>query len=100
MAARSAVEILSAGLSPMHWKTAVGECAEGAALTGLQRYAEAEPFLQHGAGILAKDHEAPPAYRDLAERYLARLHQQQIRARRNQPGAPPVATLMPASAGY
>jgi tetratricopeptide (TPR) repeat protein len=80
--ANSAVEILSASLSPDHWKTAVGECAEGAALTGLQRYAEAAPLLRHGAGILDKDPEAPPAYRHLADRYLVQLQARQIRERR------------------
>lgn len=95
-AARSAVEILSAGLSPGHWKTAVGECAEGAALMGLERYAEAEPLLQHGVGILSKDPEAPLAYRALAERYLAQLHAGQMRARRHENGAPKVAELLPA----
>ena len=80
--AHSAVEILAAALSPTHWKTAVGECAEGAALTGLGRYGEAESLLQHGADILSKDPDAPPAYRDLAQRYLAQLHERQARARR------------------
>jgi tetratricopeptide (TPR) repeat protein len=95
VAARSAVEILTAALSPVHWKTAVGECAEGAALTGLSRYAEAEPLLQHGVGILSKDPEAPPAYRELAERYLTQLHARQIRARSAEKGAPTMATLLP-----
>jgi tetratricopeptide (TPR) repeat protein len=94
-AAHSAVGILAAALSPDHWKTAVGECAEGAALTGLHRYAEAEPLLQHGAGILDKDPEAPPAYRDLAARYLMQLHTWQIRARSHANSAPTVATLTP-----
>lgn len=92
--ARSAVEILAAGLSPNHWKTAVGECAEGAALTGLGRYAEAEPLLQHGAAVLGKDAEAPPAYRDLAQRYLAQLHRQAHA--HAQDVATSVATLLPA----
>jgi tetratricopeptide (TPR) repeat protein len=93
VAAHSAVEILSAALSPEHWKTAVGECAEGAALTGLQRYAEAEPLLLHGGNILDKDPEAPPAYRDLAQRYLKQLHARQLRARRHDNSAPAMATI-------
>lgn len=96
VAANSAVDILSASLSPNHWKTAVGECAKGAALTGLQRYAEAAPVLQHGAGILDKDPEAPPAYRDLAGRYLKQLRAQQIRARTHDVSAQTIATLPPA----
>ena len=95
MAARSAVEILTAALSPTHWKTAVGECAEGAALTGLDRYAEAEPLLLHGASILSKDPDAPPAYRELAQRYLTQLHERQSPARRSQKGATAVATVQP-----
>jgi hypothetical protein len=55
--ASSAVEILSAALSPDHWKTAVGECAKGAALTGLNRMAEATPLLQHGAPARTIEHK-------------------------------------------
>jgi tetratricopeptide (TPR) repeat protein len=80
--ARSAVDIFTTALSPTNWKTALGEIAEGAALTGLARYAEAEPLLQHGAGILSKDPDAPPAYRDLAQHYLAQLHERQSGPRR------------------
>jgi tetratricopeptide (TPR) repeat protein len=86
MTARSAVEIFTATLSATHWKTAVGECAEGAALTGLQRYAEAEPLLKHCHGILNKDPDAPAAYRALAQRYLAQLHQRQTLARASRSG--------------
>ena len=95
VAARSAVEILTVALSPTHWKTAVGECAEGAALTGLAQYPEAEKVLQHGIDILNKDPDAPPAYRDLAQRYLAQLHERQSRARRPRSRAAAVATLQP-----
>jgi tetratricopeptide (TPR) repeat protein len=93
VAARSAVEILATALSPTHWKTAVGECAEGAALTGLDRYTEAEPLLQHGAGILSKDPDAPPAYRDLAQHYLAQLRERQRHAQRPRGGIPAIAAL-------
>jgi tetratricopeptide (TPR) repeat protein len=71
---RRAVEILSSALSATHWKTAVAESAEGAALTGLGRYSEAEPLLAHSLGILGKDTGAPPEYHRLAQRYLDTLH--------------------------
>ena len=93
VAARSAVDILTAALSATHWKTAVGECAEGAALVGLHRYPEAEQMLRHGVDILSKDPDAPAAYRDLAQRYLARLHERQSRAHSHQSGAPVIATV-------
>ena len=70
---REAVKILSAAFSPNHWKTAVAESAEGAALAGLGRYADAERHLVHSVGILQKDNGAPPDYRRLALRYLDRL---------------------------
>lgn len=73
--ARSAVDIFTTALSATNWKTALAECAEGAALTGLGRYAEAKPLLQHGAAILSKDPGTPSAYRDLAQRYVAKFHQ-------------------------
>jgi tetratricopeptide (TPR) repeat protein len=95
VSARSAVEIFTAALSATNWKTAVGECAEGAALMGLERYAEAERLLKHGLGILGKDPDAPASYRDLAERYVAQLHQRQGRTRRPKSAASAMATLEP-----
>jgi tetratricopeptide (TPR) repeat protein len=71
---RRAIGILSSALSATHWKTAVGESAEGAALTGLGRYGEAETLLAHSLGILGKDTGAPPEYHRLAQRYLDTLH--------------------------
>jgi tetratricopeptide (TPR) repeat protein len=94
VSARSAVAIFTAALSATHWKTAVGECAEGAALTGLNRYEEAEALLKHGLGILSKDPDAPAAYHDLARRYLAQLREQQSRARPAS-GAAAMATVKP-----
>lgn len=92
-AARSAVDILSTALSPTNWKTAVGECAEGAALIRLNQYPEGDQLLQHGADILEKDPDAPPAYRDLAHRYIVQLHQQPSRMRRPDNGATAIATV-------
>jgi tetratricopeptide (TPR) repeat protein len=96
--ARSAVEILSVALSPTHWKTAVGECAEGAALIGLEQYAEGEKLLQRGVGILSKDRDAPPAYRELAQRYLAQLQARVGRARRTRSETAVIGTAQPPAA--
>jgi tetratricopeptide (TPR) repeat protein len=72
--AKTAVTILTPALSASHWKTAVGESAEAAALTGLGRYAEAEPLFAHCVAILNKDAAVPRQYQHLAQRYLETLH--------------------------
>ena len=94
-----AVAIFSSALSPTHWKTAVGECAEGAALAGLGHYADAESLLRHGLGILNKDPDAPAAYRRLGEHYLAQLHERQARAQAGRGSAPAIVTVQPPAAG-
>jgi tetratricopeptide (TPR) repeat protein len=80
--AHDAVRILAAGLSATHWKTAVAQCAQGAALAGLNRYSEAEPLLVQGLAILGKDGGAPPQYRQLAVKYLDQMHIEERVARR------------------
>jgi tetratricopeptide (TPR) repeat protein len=72
--ARGAKAIYTTALSPDHWRTALAECVEGAALTGLGRYAEAEKPLTHGYAILSKDGELPLIYRTLAKSYFDNLH--------------------------
>jgi tetratricopeptide (TPR) repeat protein len=79
--AQSAKSIDTAALSPDHWRTAIAESAEGAALTGLGRYAEAETGLAHSYGVLSKG-GAPLVYLTLTQRYLDILHR-----RERQPGA-------------
>jgi tetratricopeptide (TPR) repeat protein len=79
--ARSATDIYSEALSPTHWRTAVSMSAQGAALTGLGRYAEAEPLLTQSAAILSKDGGAPPVFKTLNARYLDTLRERQARAR-------------------
>ena len=74
VSSRRAIEITSSALSATHWRTAVAESAQGAALTGLGRYREAEALLAQSLGILGKDTGAPPEYRRLAQRYLDTLH--------------------------
>jgi tetratricopeptide (TPR) repeat protein len=71
--ARNAKTIYATALSADHWRTALAECAEGAALMGLGRYPEAEKPLTHGHSILAKDSELPLIYRTLAQRYFEAL---------------------------
>ena len=75
VSARSAVDIFTAALSASHWKTAIAESAEGAALTGLGNYPEAEKLLGHSYGILSKEVFAPAAFRSLTQTYLDTLHQ-------------------------
>lgn len=75
--ARAASDIYSTALSPTHWRTAVAMSAQGAALTGLGRYAEAEPLLTGSEAILSKDRGAPPVFRTLNERYLDTLHRRE-----------------------
>jgi tetratricopeptide (TPR) repeat protein len=74
--AQSAKAIDTAALSADHWRTAIAESAEGAALMGLNRYSDAEARLTHSCVILGKESGAPRVYRVLAERYLTALHQQ------------------------
>lgn len=77
--AQSAKSIYTAALSADHWRTAIAESAEGAALTGLGRYAEAATDLAHSSEILSKG-GAPLAYRTLAQRYLETLHRRERQA--------------------
>jgi tetratricopeptide (TPR) repeat protein len=78
--ARSAADIYTSALSASHWKTAIAESAEGAALTGLGNYPEAEKLLLHSDGILNEALFAPAAYRQLTRGYLDTLHQLERRA--------------------
>ncbi|HEY2677548.1 MAG TPA: tetratricopeptide repeat protein [Steroidobacteraceae bacterium] len=73
-AAQSAKDIDTAAFSADHWRTAIAESAEGAALAGLNRYPEAEAALKHSSAILSKNSGAPLIYRTLAQRYLDTLH--------------------------
>jgi tetratricopeptide (TPR) repeat protein len=77
---QSARDIYAAALSADHWRTALAESAEGAALTGLGRLPEAETLLTHGYAILSKEGGLPLIYRTLAQRYLDTLHRRERRA--------------------
>jgi len=72
---RMAAQISTAAFSASNWKTAVAEAANGAALSGLGEYAQAEQQLVHAYGILSKDEAAFPTYRTLARGYLQDLYQ-------------------------
>jgi len=78
----NAKEILTAALSADHWRTAIAESIEGAALTGLGRYPEAETQLRHSNGILSKNSGSPLVYRTLARQYLEALHRRERQERR------------------
>ena len=75
--AHEAKAIYSAALSPSHWTTAVAGGAEGAALAGLGRYAQAEKLLNDSDAILSKDPAALAAYRSLIRGYLEKLHREE-----------------------
>ncbi len=80
--AQSAKRIYTAALPADHWRTAIAESAEGAALTGLGRYPEAEARLTHSYAILSKKSGAPLVFRTLAQRYVDTLHRRERHARR------------------
>ena len=88
VSARSAAAIYTSALSATHWKTAIAESAEGAALTGLGNYPEAEKMLVRSYGILSKDKFVPASFLSLTQTYLQTLHEQEHHAHR---AAPPVA---------
>ena len=69
--------IYTTALSADHWRTAIAESAEGAALTGLGRFPEADKCLNHSYGILSNNSGAPLMYRKLAQRYLDALHKRE-----------------------
>jgi tetratricopeptide (TPR) repeat protein len=85
--ARSAKQIYTDALSADHWRTAIAEGAEGAALTGLGRYAEAETCLNHSNAILGKSGSSPLIYRSIVARYLDTLHRD-VRLASAAPPAP------------
>ena len=67
--------------SATHWLTAAARSAEGAALSGLGRYAQAEKVLTASHEMLSTDEGALPLYRILNQRYLHTLHRREKRQR-------------------
>ncbi len=76
-AAHNAAVIYTAALSSTHWRTAVAESAEGAALTGLGHYPEAEALLKGSYEILSKNGGAPRAFQTLTKNYIDTLHRRE-----------------------
>lgn len=74
VSSRTAVTIYTSALSASNWKTAVAESINGAALSGIGDYPEAEQRLVRGYGILSSDTDAPSMYRRLTQRYLEELY--------------------------
>jgi len=72
--AQHAKGIYTKALSAGHWRTAIAQSAEGAALTGLGRYPEADSELSHALEILSKNSGAPAIFRTLTQRSLDALH--------------------------
>jgi hypothetical protein len=100
VSARAAAAIFTAALSAAHWKTAIAESAQGAALTGLGDYQAAEPLLVRSYAILSKDSFVPGAFRALAQGYLQNLREQQRLAQRaaHRAGAAEAKRAVPAVA--
>jgi tetratricopeptide (TPR) repeat protein len=96
--AREAREIYTAAWSPTHWTTAVAGSAEGAALTGLGEYAQAEQLLNEGNAIVSKDPDALAAYRKLVHGYLMNLHREERRHAYGSHSAGPGAVAYPPAA--
>jgi tetratricopeptide (TPR) repeat protein len=76
-AAHDAALIYTAALSGTHWRTAVAQSAEGAALSGLGHYPEAETLLKGSYEILSKDGGAPRAFQTLTKNYIDTLHRRE-----------------------
>jgi tetratricopeptide (TPR) repeat protein len=85
LAAREAVQISTKALSETHWKTAVAQSVEGAALTGLGDYSDAEGLLRRSYLTLVEDAGALPTYRSLARAYVDKLYRSWGRPWRPQP---------------
>jgi tetratricopeptide (TPR) repeat protein len=75
--ARGALAILVPAFSADHWRAAVAESAEGAALSGLGQLQFADKKLTHSDEVLAKDRGAPATYRTLNRQFLAQLRERQ-----------------------
>jgi tetratricopeptide (TPR) repeat protein len=71
---REAERILDASLPPDHWRSAVARSVEGASLSGLGRFDEAETLLLDGFGVLSRDSGALRVYVRESQRYLEQLY--------------------------
>ena len=75
MSSRTAADIYTAALSASNWKTALAESINGAALTGIGEYQQAEQHLMPSYTILTHDAGVLPMYRELARGYVEELYQ-------------------------
>ena len=73
--AGAAKQMLVSALGDNHWRTALAASAEGAALAGLERYAEAEPLLVESYTVLSNDAGAMQALVDTAGDRLVSLYE-------------------------
>jgi non-specific serine/threonine protein kinase/serine/threonine-protein kinase len=71
--AHSAMEMWISVHEPTIWRMVIAESLEGAALTGLGRYAEADKLLVHSTAVLDKESDAQIEYQVLAKGYLDTL---------------------------
>jgi tetratricopeptide (TPR) repeat protein len=73
--AGAARQMLVSAMPDGHWLTALAASAEGAALAGLHRYAEAEALLVDSYTVLSKDSRAMQALVDKAGERLVSLYE-------------------------
>ena len=74
LSSREAVEIYTATSSASDWRTALAESVNGAALTGIRHYDDAEQHLKRGYAILSTDAGVDAMYRTLSRHYLEELY--------------------------
>ena len=72
--ASAARNTLESALPDGHWRTALATSAEGAALAGLKRFAEAEPLLVRSYDVLSNDPKAMKALVKQAGQRLVSLY--------------------------
>jgi tetratricopeptide (TPR) repeat protein len=72
--AAEARTVFANALSEDHWRTAVAISAEGAALAGQGKFADAEPLLLQSFSVLNKDPSALPLFVDETMRRLESLY--------------------------
>ena len=73
--AQAAHESLAESYAPDHWRTVWALTTQGASLTQLSRYAEAEPLLLESYEGLRSNTGARPAHIETARRYIAELYE-------------------------
>jgi len=72
--AQAAHEALAESYAPDHWRTVWALSIQGASLTQLSRYVEAEPLLLESYEGLRNNTGARPVHVETARRYLAELY--------------------------